>query len=102
MKASTVTVKGIVGSKELIVFISKKAGRHAEVVVPKKEKGQMQNQNQNDGEHKDNEKKNKDKDGKNIGLSYPNVPQGISMDIDGQKDTEQAMSIFDLVYYVRN
>ncbi|GJT07581.1 heavy metal-associated isoprenylated plant protein 8-like protein [Tanacetum coccineum] len=35
---------------------------------------QNQNQNQNDGDHKDNEKKNKDKDGKNIGLSYPNVP----------------------------
>nr|GEV50078.1 heavy metal-associated isoprenylated plant protein 8-like [Tanacetum cinerariifolium] len=77
MKASTVTVKGTVNSKELIAFISKKAGRHAEVVVPKKEKGQNQNQNQNDGEHKDNEKKNKDKDGKNIGLSYPNVPPDL-------------------------
>ncbi|GKA99517.1 hypothetical protein Tco_0827511 [Tanacetum coccineum] len=76
MNTSTVTVKGMVDSKELIAFISKKAGKHAEVVVPKKEKGQ--NQNQNDGEHKDNEKEeNKDKDGKNIGLSYPNVPPGL-------------------------
>ncbi|PWA34472.1 Heavy metal-associated domain, HMA [Artemisia annua] len=75
MNASTVTVKGTVDPKDLIAFIRKKAGRHAEVVVPKKQKGQ--NQNQNDGEQKDNEKKDKGKDGKNIGLSYPNVPPGL-------------------------
>ena len=74
MNASTVTVKGTVDSKDLIAFISKKAGKHAEVVVPKKQKGQ--NQNPNDGEQKD-EKKDKNKDGKNIGLSYPNVPPGM-------------------------
>ncbi|PWA80286.1 hypothetical protein CTI12_AA199760 [Artemisia annua] len=37
-----------------------------------KQKGQ--NPNHNDG---DREKKDKGKDGKNIGLSYPNVPPGL-------------------------
>lgn len=74
MNTSHVTVKGTFDPKNLVTFISKRAGRYAEIVNPKNK----QNKNKNDGEEKqDNEKKEKDKDGKNIGLSYPNVPPGL-------------------------
>ena len=71
MNASTVTIKGTVAPKDLIAYIKKKTGKNAEVVIPKKRKGQ--NQNQNDGEEMDNKKK----DEWNIGLSYPNDPSGL-------------------------
>ncbi|KAL8258406.1 hypothetical protein R6Q59_030447 [Mikania micrantha] len=74
MEKSLVTVKGAFDPKNLVAYISKRAGRHAEIVTPKNTK-----KNQKDGEQKEeNVKKEKEKDIKNTtGLPYPNAPPGL-------------------------
>ncbi|KAK1415870.1 hypothetical protein QVD17_31658 [Tagetes erecta] len=76
MEKSLVTVKGTFDPKNIVPYISKRAGRHAEIVNPKNTK-----KDKKDGEQKDenekNEKKDKEKDAKNLGSPYPNAPPGL-------------------------
>ncbi|KAI7754521.1 hypothetical protein M8C21_028891, partial [Ambrosia artemisiifolia] len=72
MEISFVTVKGAFDPKNLVAYISKRLGRHAEIVNSKNT-----NKKKKDGEQKEEyekgEKKDKDKD-KNPSSPYPNVP----------------------------
>ncbi|XP_076917142.1 heavy metal-associated isoprenylated plant protein 8-like [Bidens hawaiensis] len=73
MEKSQVTVKGTMDPKNLLEYIIKRAGRHAEIVIPKNK-----NKDKKDGEQKDeNQKNEKNKDNKNAGSPYPNAPPGL-------------------------
>ncbi|KAI3730809.1 hypothetical protein L1987_61987 [Smallanthus sonchifolius] len=77
MEKALVTVKGAFDPKNLVAYIIKKSGRHAEIVNPKNNK-----KNQKDGEQKGEYEKNeksekKEKDVKSPGSAYPNVPPGL-------------------------
>ncbi|KAJ9554572.1 hypothetical protein OSB04_018617 [Centaurea solstitialis] len=94
MKKSHVTVKGGFDPKNLVAYITKRSGRHAEIVNAKNNNNK-QNKNDGDGEQregggggdqngkkeKDNnnkeKEKEKEKDGKNATAGYPNVPPGL-------------------------
>ncbi|KAI7749166.1 hypothetical protein M8C21_028221 [Ambrosia artemisiifolia] len=74
MDKSLVTVKGAFDPKNLVAYINKKLGRHAEVVNTKNT-----NKNQKDGEQKEEHEKGEkgEKKDKNAGSVYPNVPPGL-------------------------
>ena len=80
MKTSHVTVKGIFDPKDLVTYISKRAGRHAEMVNMKNQKknkngGHEQKEDNNDQNAKKENQKEKDKN--TGGLAYPQVPPGL-------------------------
>ncbi|KAJ0793823.1 putative heavy metal-associated isoprenylated plant protein/8/17/18/19 [Helianthus annuus] len=64
MEKSLVSVKGAFDPKNLVAYISKRAGRHAEIVNSKNTNNKQKDGEQKDGDQK-NEKKEKDKDAKN-------------------------------------
>ncbi|KAI3817431.1 hypothetical protein L1987_11221 [Smallanthus sonchifolius] len=74
MDKALVTVNGTFDPKNLVAYIIKKSGRHAEIVNPKNNK-----KNKKDGEQKEEHEKNekKEKDAKSPGSAYPNVPPGL-------------------------
>ncbi|KVI05689.1 heavy metal-associated isoprenylated plant protein 8-like [Cynara cardunculus var. scolymus] len=85
MKKSHVMVKGSFDPQSLIAYISKKGGRHAEMVNVKnkqsKNDGEQREGDQHENSKKEKEKekekereKEKEKDGK---IAYPNVPPGL-------------------------
>lgn len=73
MTKSHVTVTGTFDPKDLVAYVIKRAGKHAEIVNAKNKQ-----QNKNEGEQKqEHEKKENTKDAKNMGFAYPNVPPGL-------------------------
>ncbi|KAI3733315.1 hypothetical protein L6452_12757 [Arctium lappa] len=74
MKKSHVIVKGSFDPKNLVAYISKKGGRHAEMVNVKNKQSKNDGEQREGDQHEKKEKekeKEKEKDGKN---AYPNVP----------------------------
>nr|XP_043621189.1 heavy metal-associated isoprenylated plant protein 8-like [Erigeron canadensis] len=83
INTSHVTVKGAFDPKNLIAHISKRAGRHAEVVNPKNKQNKNKDKdNNNDGEpnEKNDEnpnEKNKQNKKKHEGSPYPDFPSEV-------------------------
>ncbi|XP_076882104.1 heavy metal-associated isoprenylated plant protein 8-like [Bidens hawaiensis] len=78
MEKSLVTVKGTMDPKNLVAYISKRAGRHAEIVNPKNKNKDKKDGEQKDENQKNDQKNEKNKDNnKNAGSPYPNIPPGL-------------------------